>query len=143
MNKCGNASLLKDSVLPRYLQRLPGLCPGEVGERGWQQDYWDIGSALQAGLTLITLHETEVAPDAPAAFAQSLKTLPPSLLPAGPRPSLIAIWAWGLSAIRSYLATLPEFSQSQIGLLGHSRRGKAALLATALDPRFASAGMAQ
>lgn len=137
LNKCGNVSLLKDPVLPRYLSRQPGLCPGEMGERGWQQDYWDIGSALQAGLTLITLHETELAPDAPEAFAESLKGLPESLLQAGPRPGLIALWAWGLSAVRSYLATLPEFSQSQIGLLGHSRRGKAALLATALDSRFA------
>ncbi len=137
LNKCGNASLLKDPVLPRYLPRQPGLCPGEMGERGWQQDYWDVGSALQAGLTLITLHETELAPDAPEAFAESLKALPESLLQAGPRPGLIAFWAWGLSAVRSYLATLPELSHSQIGLLGHSRRGKAALLATALDPRFA------
>lgn len=137
LNKCGNASLLKDPVLPRYLPLYPDLCPGEMSERGWQQDYWDVGSALQAGLTLITLHETELAPDAPEAFAESLKDLPESLLQAGPRPGLIALWAWGLSAVRSYLATLPELSHSQIGLLGHSRRGKAALLATALDPRFA------
>jgi hypothetical protein len=137
LNKCGNASLLKDPVLPRYLPLYPDLCPGEMSERGWQQDYWDVASALEAGLTLITLHETELAPDAPAAFAQSLKTLPTRLLQAGPRPGLIALWAWGLQSVRSYLATLPEFSQSQIGLLGHSRRGKAALLATALDSRFA------
>lgn len=137
LNKCGNASLLKDPVLPRYLPLWPSLCPGEMGERGWQQDYWDIASALQAGLTLITLHETELAPDAPAAFAATLKTWPESLFRVGPRPGLIAVWAWGLQSVRSYLATLPEFQGSQIGLLGHSRRGKAALLATALDSRFA------
>ncbi|MBT9543963.1 MAG: hypothetical protein IV090_01105 [Candidatus Sericytochromatia bacterium] len=137
LNKCGNASLLKDPVLPRYLPLYPDLCPGEMSERGWQQDYWDVASALAAGLTLITLHETELAPDAPAAFAETVSAWPEILFRSGPRPGLIAIWAWGLQSVRSYLATLPEFQGSQIGLLGHSRRGKAALLATALDGRFA------
>lgn len=137
LNKCGNHTLLPDPQIPRAWPLYAGLCPAEMGERGWQTDYWQVADSLKAGLTLITLHETELAPDQPEAFARSLASLPESLFEVGPRPGLIAFWAWGLQAVRSYLATLPELENSQIGLLGHSRRGKAALLATALDPRFA------
>jgi hypothetical protein len=136
LNKCGNHTLLKTSELPRYLPLYQNLCPAEMRERGWQSDYWSIAQPLLAGLTLISLHESEIAPDDPVNFAESLSALPEQIFKPGSRPGLIAAWAWGLRGVRDYLETLPEFQDKKIGLFGHSRRGKAALLATALDPRF-------
>ncbi len=49
----------------------------------------------------------------------------------------VAVWAWGASRALDYLATLPEIDPKQTVITGHSRTGKAALLAGALDERFA------
>ena len=50
--------------------------------------------------------------------------------------SCLARWAWAASRTVDYLITLPEVNKSQIGLAGHSRNGKQALLAAAFDERI-------
>lgn len=50
--------------------------------------------------------------------------------------SMIARWAWaGMRAV-DYLATVPEIDKAKIAISGHSRNGKQALLAAALDERI-------
>jgi dienelactone hydrolase len=50
--------------------------------------------------------------------------------------SCLGRWAWaGMRAI-DYLYTLPEVDKQKIGLTGHSRNGKQALLAAAFDERI-------
>ena len=49
----------------------------------------------------------------------------------------VAVWAWDASRLMDYLETLPEINAKQAVITGHSRTGKAALLAGALDDRFA------
>ncbi len=50
----------------------------------------------------------------------------------------IARWAWaGMRAV-DYLVTLPEVDKAKIGITGHSRNGKQALLAAAFDERIAA-----
>lgn len=50
--------------------------------------------------------------------------------------SCLARWAWAASRTVDYLTTLPEVNKAQIGLAGHSRNGKQALLAAAFDERI-------
>jgi dienelactone hydrolase len=50
--------------------------------------------------------------------------------------STLARWAWAASRAVDYLVTLPEVNSAQIGLAGHSRNGKQALLAAAFDERI-------
>ena len=50
----------------------------------------------------------------------------------------IAAWAWGMQRAVDYLVTDPEINPKQLIAYGHSRNGKAALLATATDPRIAA-----
>ncbi len=49
----------------------------------------------------------------------------------------VAVWAWGAMRLVDYLVTLPEVDGEKLALTGHSRAGKTALLAGALDERIA------
>lgn len=48
----------------------------------------------------------------------------------------IARWAWAAMRAVDYLCTVPEVEAHQIGITGHSRNGKQALLAAAFDERI-------
>jgi hypothetical protein len=49
----------------------------------------------------------------------------------------LSVWAWGFSRVVDYLATLDYVDKDKIVATGHSRGGKTALLAGAMDDRIA------
>ena len=49
----------------------------------------------------------------------------------------LTAWVWGLSRVLDYCETDKSVDAKQMGVEGHSRYGKAALLAAATDPRWA------
>ncbi len=50
--------------------------------------------------------------------------------------AVLARWAWAASRAVDYLVTRPEVDAGKIGLTGHSRNGKQALVAAAFDERI-------
>ena len=54
-------------------------------------------------------------------------------------PGKIMMWAWGAMRILDYLLTREEVDAKNVGVCGHSRLGKTALVAAAFDDRFAFA----
>lgn len=51
-------------------------------------------------------------------------------------PGKLSIWAWAAVLAMDYISTLTCIDQNNIGIVGHSRLGKAALWAAANDERF-------
>jgi len=49
----------------------------------------------------------------------------------------LAVWAWGAMRVADHLIAQPWVDRTRLIVTGHSRSGKAALLAGALDTRFA------
>ncbi len=52
-------------------------------------------------------------------------------------PRSIPAWAWGDCRTLDLLETIPEIDRYKVGVVGHSRIGKTAMLAGAYDTRFA------
>ncbi len=50
---------------------------------------------------------------------------------------VLKAWAWGASRCLDYFETDKDVNAKQVGIEGHSRYGKASLVAMAYDPRFA------
>lgn len=99
--------------------------------RGAQADVWSAGTVINRGYALATFHCGDVAPDHPGHDDGVHPHYP------GADWGTVAAWAWGLSRAADYLATAPEVDRTRLAVLGHSRLGKAALLAGAFDDRFA------
>jgi hypothetical protein len=85
------------------------------------------------GFILARFDPFELEPDTEGFVAEGPAR---SAYPGGDWGSL-AIWAWGASRVADYLVTRTDVDSRRLVVTGHSRLGKAALLAGALDERFA------
>lgn len=90
-----------------------------------------VSQIVQRGYMLAEFDRTEIAPDK---NDRGLGVFP--LYPDRDWGCLGA-WAWGYSRVIDYLCTLDNVDRAKIIITGHSRGGKATLLAGALDERVA------
>ena len=113
----------------------PAGAPGSTvvaGELTWQQQ------VLSRGWGYVNLNVGSVQGDCAAGLQAGIiglvnKGLPRNLDDWGG----LSAWGWGASRVLDYLETDQAVDASRVGVQGHSRAGKAALLAMALDERFA------
>ena len=114
------------------MKRLPPPPPGSPSPTAWQ------GQVLAKGWGYAILIPTSVQADNGAGLTQGIiglvnKGQPRKLDDWG----ALRAWAWGASRALDYFETDQRVDAKQVGLEGHSRYGKAALVAMAYDPRFA------
>jgi len=105
---------------------------GAPSAPSWQQQ------VLAKGWGYALLSPTSVQPDNGAGLTQGIIGL---VNHSQPRKlddwGALRAWAWGASRALDYLETDKSVDARQVGLEGHSRYGKAALVAMAYDRRFA------
>ena len=132
LNKCGAHSIISDNDFPEQDSgwKHP-YCVEQNPLRGFRADFWSLEEALQRGYAIVTVFENEIAEDDPNLFSQLKKNLPDDLKKETIKTGLLMYWAWGLSHIHQYVSELPEIDANKFGVIGHSRRGKTALLTAA------------
>jgi hypothetical protein len=95
---------------------------------------------LARGYGYATVRYTELEGDSASSnltLARKLALAPNQTKPAADEWGTISVWAWGVSRVLDYLETDSAVDARRVALIGHSRLGKTALWAGALDTRFA------
>ena len=145
-NFCGNHALVNDPGvrLPRsWIYPGPNVEKNRAMEagRGQQAQVWALEQSIDRGYAVATFYSGDVDPDRAdvrEGIQPHLRRL--GLLKTGPDAAgTIAVWAWGIHRAVDYLVTNPDIDRTRIAVVGHSRLGKTALLAAALDERLALA----
>ncbi len=145
LNFSGNHAMLADpriALAAGWLPEGPAVEHNRATEagRGIDADRWQVEHVIDRGFALATFYHGDIAPDHPGfkdgVFPFFLK---PGESEHGPNDwGVIAAWAWGLERAVDYLLTDGDVDPKRIVIYGHSRNGKAALLAGAFDDRIAA-----
>lgn len=114
----------------RKLPHFPKRPPGPT----WQEQL------LAKGWGYVVYYPTDVQADSGAGLTEGIIGLCNKGQPRQPDQwGALRAWAWGASQVLNYLEMDPTVNAKEVGVMGHSRFGKGALVAMAYDKRFAVA----
>jgi len=120
--------------LAATVKSLPEMQPGGPGNQGptWQEQ------VIRKGWGYAILSPTSFQADDGAGLTEGIIGLANKGQPRGVEDwGGLKAWAWGASRLLDYLESDKDVDARQVGLEGHSRFGKTALVAMAYDRRFA------
>lgn len=136
LNSCGNIEALDDPAITDHAEvwRREHCKPGQ---RGTATNFWCVEYLISRGYGLALFHESDIDRDQHDFTDGIHPFVADPKIPETSRPGTIAAWSWGLHRAIDYLTTDPQVDPFRICLIGHSRRGKTALFAAAMDERVA------
>lgn len=142
LNFSGNYSLVIDTNVPIPLgwmnQKYPGVTNNQATEagRGKSAEVWAIEQSIDRGYAVATIFAGEIQPDVTNATTGVRAVFHGSKI-AEEDWGTVAAWAWGLQRAVDFLEKEKSIDKKKIAVVGHSRLGKAAMLAGAFDERIA------
>jgi len=102
---------------------------------------WPIPLIIKENFAVATAFYQDIVPDNRNGLKNSVYSYLKSIgynVPPIEKQGAISGWAWGLSRILDYFENEPRIDNKKCIILGHSRLGKTALWAGALDQRFSA-----
>lgn len=145
LNFSGNHTVMSDPgiALPTgWMPKGPGVEDNRAtaAGRGTAAGLWPIEDIVERGYALATFYYGDVMPDRPDFTGGVYPFFRQGQGPQrGPTEwGAIAAWGWGLQRAVDYVLTDNAFDPRRIVAFGHSRNGKAALVAAAFDDRIAA-----
>ena len=146
LNFSGNHTLVDDEkirITPNWCyDKQPGVEKNKAtaAGRGKSKGVWPLEEIVKAGYAVVTCYNGDLEEDRPTAHGAPLRSQifpPPAGATAPDATATIMFWAWALTRVADYVETDASFNPKRMGVIGHSRLGKTALLAGAFDDRFA------
>jgi len=135
INFSGNHTLLADPAVPEA--RCHQLEVHPRAARGAAAGAWCVEQIIDRGYGLASFHTCDVKPDR-ARPGEGIQHYFSAATEHGPYDwATLRAWAWAASRVVDYLETDADVDARRIALVGHSRLGKAALVAGAFDERIA------
>jgi hypothetical protein len=135
---CGNHAIVPDEGIriPDSWQydRQPGVVKNKASAegRGKQMETWPIELITSKGFGLAAFYAGDVQPDRPN-VAEAMRTI----LPKDSDTATVMSWAFGIHRVVDFLQNEKSVDGKKLIAVGHSRLGKATLLAGAFDDRIA------
>jgi hypothetical protein len=106
------------------------------GRRNWR---WPYEMVIDRGYAVATIYAGEISPDYDGGYSEGVHRGYFREGQSSPGPhdwGVVAAWAWGLQRSVDYIMQDDDLDNDAIIVIGHSRLGKAAMLAGALDERI-------
>ncbi len=114
-----------------YRPARAGRLPVIVCEEAALGHLGEVPLLMERGFMLVEYAREDLDPDKPNVVGPAQQAYPDYDW------ATLAVWAWGGMRVVDYLESRDDVDLNRIGIVGHSRGGKMALLAGALDERFA------